>query len=129
MWRGRARLDPDRVLNAIKDIYENEKFHRDIHDDRHQQTGGSLERLSWTTATLFLRCNMIDSGTEKQKQGYSHLNAPGHFQGHFRLNASQAKVIPGTSTHFPGKGMVLVPWDGPSVMGFPTSPALVYAFK
>ncbi|KIK16035.1 hypothetical protein PISMIDRAFT_278603 [Pisolithus microcarpus 441] len=44
MRRGHERLDPDRVYNAIRDIYENDLLHGDIHDVRHQQTGGSRIR-------------------------------------------------------------------------------------
>ncbi|KAI6033644.1 hypothetical protein BKA83DRAFT_4179026 [Pisolithus microcarpus] len=39
-WRNFAmRLDPDRVLNAIRDIYENELLHGDIRDGHCRQTG------------------------------------------------------------------------------------------
>ncbi|KAI5991911.1 hypothetical protein EDD15DRAFT_2519346, partial [Pisolithus albus] len=160
-----TRLDPDRVLNAIRDIYENEILHSDIHDDRHQQTGGSRilsvsspspdvescphsssrragdsrhslcccsssgasfhptlqqrtpchrplsprqqqSRSSQTPAysratqlgygyplPRLRACNIIDRGTEKQKQAYSHLNAPGHFQGRGRIALSTWSLV------------------------------------
>ncbi|KAI5997065.1 hypothetical protein EDD15DRAFT_391704 [Pisolithus albus] len=36
MQQGHARLDPDRILNAIRDIYENEILHSNIHNDLHR---------------------------------------------------------------------------------------------
>ncbi|KAI5991925.1 hypothetical protein EDD15DRAFT_2549481, partial [Pisolithus albus] len=39
MRRGHEELDPDRILSAIKDIYENDLLHGDIRNDRHRQTG------------------------------------------------------------------------------------------
>ncbi|KAI6033635.1 hypothetical protein BKA83DRAFT_276854 [Pisolithus microcarpus] len=39
MRRGHEQLDPDRVLSAIRDIYENDLLHDDIRDGHRRQTG------------------------------------------------------------------------------------------
>ncbi|KAI6033630.1 hypothetical protein BKA83DRAFT_1805288 [Pisolithus microcarpus] len=39
MRRGHEQLDPERVYNAIRDIYENDLLRGGIHNDRHRQSG------------------------------------------------------------------------------------------